>query len=440
MTNQLPPGRRMQNLIYRAGLYGRRPRVPVNSMQLQRAAAKKMSKRAKGYIDGSAGTESTAAANRAAFDQWRLLPREATPVDVRSTSVNLFDQHLASPFLLAPIGVVEMMHPRADLATAAAARNTGIPMTVSTQASVPMEKISTELDGMPWYYQLYWGSSDDVAFSMVRRAEAAGASAIIVTLDTFLLGWRTRDLDNGFLPFAHGMGIGQYTSDPEFTKLVENRVQAASEAGLDDSPRPTPAALRALINMSRRYPGSLRDNLRSPYPRAAVETFLEVFSRTNLGWDDLDRLRDVTDLPIVIKGIQHSDDARRAQQLGFDALWVSNHGGRQLDGAASSLDALIDVRQAVGAEMPLIFDSGVRTAADAIKALALGATAVGIGRPYLYGLALDGAAGVASVVDYFCAELDISLGLMGVTDIRQLNEDHLRPAHTRRPLHTEHTL
>ncbi|HIY85785.1 MAG TPA: alpha-hydroxy-acid oxidizing protein [Candidatus Yaniella excrementavium] len=428
MTEQLPAGRQMQNFIYRAGLYGRRPRVPVNIKDLQNAAVRKMSTQARGYIDGSAGSEATAAANRAAFDQWQLVPRVATPVPVRSTSVELFGEPLPSPFLLAPIGVAEMVHPRADRATAEAARHTRTPMTVSTQASVPMEKIAYELHGAPWYYQLYWGTSDEVAFSMVRRAEAAGASAIVVTLDTFMLGWRTRDLDNGFLPFAHGMGIGQYTSDPEFAKLVEARVQAAPEAETKDSPRPTPAALRALISMSKRYPGPLWKNLRSPYPRAAVETFLEVFSRTDLEWKDLARLRGVTDLPIVLKGIQHPDDAQHAQQLGFDALWVSNHGGRQLDGAASSLDSLVQVRKAVGAEMPLIFDSGVRTASDAVKALALGASAVGIGRPYLYGLALEGASGVASVLDYFNAELDISLGLMGVTNVADLHDHHLRPS------------
>ena len=428
MTNELPAGRRLQNLIYRAGLYGRRPHVPVNSTALYDAAAKKMSSRARGYINGSAGTEATAAANRTAFDRWQLVPRMATPVTVRDTSVTLFGQQLDSPFVLAPIGVAEMVHQQADIATAEAAATTATPMTVSTQASVPMEQIADRLAGTPWYYQLYWGSSDEVAFSMVRRAEAAGASAIVVTLDTFMLGWRTQDLDNGFLPFAHGMGIGQYTSDPEFAKLVEARVQATSSKESGNEARPTLAAVRALMNMSRRYPGSLRQNLRSPYPRAAVETFLEIFSRTDLGWTELARLRDITDLPIVIKGIQHADDARQAQRLGFDALWISNHGGRQLDGAIPSLDALIDVREAVGAEMPLIFDSGVRTAADAMKALALGASAVAIGRPYLYGLALDGAAGVSSVLDYFAAELDISLGLMGVADIADLGEQHIRPA------------
>lgn len=324
--------------------------------------------------------------------------------------------------------VAEMVHPDADLATAEAAVTTRTPMTVSTQASVPMEKLAATLGDTPWYYQLYWGTSDEVAFSMVRRAEAAGASAIVVTLDTFMLGWRTRDLDNGFLPFAHGMGIGQYTSDPEFAKLVESRVQAASHTDSKDTARPTLAAVRALMNMSRRYPGSVRKNLRSSYPRAAVETFLEIFSRTDLGWTELARLRDITELPIVIKGIQHADDARQAQRLGFDALWVSNHGGRQLDGAIPSLDALVDVRQAVGAELPLIFDSGVRTATEAIKALALGASAVAIGRPYLYGLALQGASGVSSVLDYFAAELDISLGLLGVSDIADLGEQHIRPA------------
>lgn len=432
MSDQLQPGRRMQNLIYRAGLYGRRPRVPVNADALHTAAAAAMSSRARGYIDGSAGRETTAEANRSAFDRWQLVPRMATPVTTRRIGVELLGLQLPSPFLLAPIGVAEMVHPRADLATAEAAARTGTPMTVSTQASVPMEEIAAEMSDAPWFYQLYWGSSDEVAFSMVRRAEAAGASAIVLTLDTFMLGWRTRDLDNGFLPFAHGMGIGQYTSDPEFSKLVEARVRAdAGQTDTADAQRPTAAAVRALLGMSRRYPGRLRENLRSPYPRAAVETFLETFSRTDLGWSEVARLREITDLPIVVKGIQHPEDAREAQRLGVDALWVSNHGGRQLDGAAASLNSLVDVREAVGDELPLIFDSGVRTASDAIKALALGASVVGIGRPYLYGLALDGSAGVQSVLDYFAAELDISLGLMGVTDVDQLGAEHL---HAGRPV------
>ncbi|NWN87869.1 MAG: alpha-hydroxy-acid oxidizing protein [Micrococcaceae bacterium] len=429
MPAQVPPGRRMQNLIYRAGLYGRRPKVPVNSEKLHNAAVNTMSRQARGYIDGSAGTESTNDNNRRAFNQWHLVPRMASPVSARSLQIQLLGLDLPTPYLLAPIGVAEMVHPQADVATAKAARRTTIPMTVSTQASVPVEEIAAQLDGSPWFYQLYWGTSDAVAFSMVRRAEAAGASAIVVTLDTLMLGWRTRDLDNGFLPFAHGMGVGQYTSDPEFAKLVEARVHAdRQQTNTADSPKPTPAAVRALIGMSRRYPGRLLQNLRSPYPRAAVETFLEIFSRIDLAWTDIARLREATDLPVIVKGIQHPDDARRAQQLGADALWVSNHGGRQLDGATASLDSLVQVRQAVDAQLPIIFDSGIRTAADAIKALALGADAVGVGRPYLYGLAIDGSSGVQSVLDYLIAELDISLGLMGVTSLDQLHSDLLHRA------------
>lgn len=335
-----PAGRRMQNIIYRAGLYGRRPKVPVNIEALHNAAAKTMSPQARGYIDGSAGNETTNENNRRAFDQWHLVPRMATPVTNRSTQIELLGLKLPTPYLLAPIGVAEMAHPQADVATAEAARRTAMPMTVSTQASVPMEEIAAQLDGSPWFYQLYWGTSDEVAFSMVRRAEAAGAAAIVVTLDTLMLGWRTRDLDNGFLPFAHGMGIGQYISDPEFAKLVEARVRAdKQQTNTARSPKPTLAAIRSLIGMSRRYPGQLRQNLRSPYPRAAVETFLEIFSRTDLAWSDIAWLRKATDLPIIVKGIQHPDDAQQALQIGADALWVSNHGGRQLDGAAASLDS-----------------------------------------------------------------------------------------------------
>lgn len=414
-------GRRVQSAIYRRGLYGHRPAVPTHPGELARRARRRLSRRAWAYLHGSAGAERSAATNREALDLVRLVPRMLVDVAIRDTAIDLWGHRLDSPLLLSPIGVLGLFDREADLAVARACRASGVPMTVSTQASVPMEAIAAELQGAPWFHQLYWSSNDELVASMVQRAERAGATALVVTLDTHVLGWRTRDLDLGHLPFGHGMGIAQYTSDPVFRALVAERV--ARPGPSESSPRPTVAAVRALLSMARQYPGSPLDNLRSPMPRAAVETFLDVFSRSDLTWDDLGRLRQMTSLPLVVKGVQHGDDADRALDAGVDGIWVSNHGGRQVDGAIGALEALPTVMARVEDRVPVIFDSGVRGGADALKALALGARAVGIGRPYAYGLAVAGEAGVRQVIDNFHAELDLTLALCGVRSVAEAGPD-----------------
>jgi isopentenyl diphosphate isomerase/L-lactate dehydrogenase-like FMN-dependent dehydrogenase len=282
-----------------------------------------------------------------------------------------------------------------------------------------MERVAAA-DAGPWWFQLYWSSEDALVESFVTRAEAAGAEAIVVTLDTGMLGWRPRDLDRGFLPFIHGMGIAQYTSDPVFQQLVRERMAGPPASG---KPRVTPAAVRTLIDMTRRYPGSFRANLRSGEPRAAVETFLDVFSRPGLTWADLAFLRDRTRLPVLLKGVQHPDDARRALDAGVDGIVVSTHGGRQVDGAIGSLDALPAVVEAVGGRVPVILDSGVRGGADVVRALALGATAVGIGRAWVYGLAVAGEDGARQVLADIVADTDLTLGLAGHRSVAELSPD-----------------
>jgi L-lactate dehydrogenase (cytochrome)/lactate 2-monooxygenase len=318
-----------------------------------------------------------------------------------------------------------MAHRDADHAVAAAARDLGLPMVISTQGSVPMEETARDLGDTPRLYQLYWSRDDTVVDSFVRRAEEIGSDAIVVTLDTHVLGWRTQDLDLGYLPFARAEGIAQYTSDPAFRALAEARAQAPST---EPTPRPTPAAVRALVSMARHYPGRLVDNLRSPVPRAAVETFLDVFSRSTLTWEDLDDLRRRTDLPIYLKGIQDPRDAALALEHGVDGIVVSNHGGRQVDGAIASLDALPGIVAEVGDRVPVLFDSGVRSGADVFIALALGARAVLVGRPWVYGLALAGADGVRAVMEHVQAELDLTMGLAGVASLDQVTADLLAPA------------
>jgi isopentenyl diphosphate isomerase/L-lactate dehydrogenase-like FMN-dependent dehydrogenase len=393
-------GRLRQQQIYLEGVFGRRPRVSTDLTRLEADAEQVMRPDAFAYVAGGAGTGATMRANREAFGRHRIVPRMLRDASRRDTSVELFGRRLAAPFLLAPIGVAEMAHPDADLATARAAASEGVPMVFSNQASVPMERVAAELGESPHWFQLYWSTSNDLVESFVARAEACGCEAIVVTLDTTLLGWRTRDLDIGFLPFLRGMGIAQYTSDPVFRRLVEE--EASAPRTPVETPRPTASALSTLLSLRRRR-----------VSRESVQRFTQIYSRPSLSWDDLPFLRERTRLPILLKGICHPDDARRALDSGVDGVIVSNHGGRQVDGAIATLDALPGVVEAVGGAVPVLLDSGVRSGADVFKALALGARAVLLGRPYIYALALAGEAGVRQVLRDLHADFDLTLGLAG---------------------------
>jgi L-lactate dehydrogenase (cytochrome) len=417
-------GRRRQNEVYRAGVFGRSPLVPTAARALQKRAERALDARAYAYVAGGAGDEATQRANRAAFDRWAVVPRVLRDVSSRDSSVELFGRRLPGPLLLGPVGALELVHADADLAVARAAASVGVPMVFSNQASVSMEECAAAMGDAPRWFQLYWSTSDELVESLVGRAEAAGCDAIVVTLDTTMLGWRPRDLDLGHLPFALGKGIAQYTSDPVFRRLVEERAAAAGPR--EPQPRPTPAAVRALIGMAKAWPGSFRHNLRSPLPRAAVETFLGIYSRPSITWADLAWLRGRTRLPILLKGVLHPDDARRALDEGVDGVVVSTHGGRQVDRSIAALDALPEVLGAVAGRAPVLLDSGVRSGADAFVAVALGASAVLLGRPFAWGLALGGEDGVKQVISDVLGEFDLTLGLTGHTSVDQLSPDILR--------------
>lgn len=370
--------------IYVGGmLAGQKPAVPIDIHELEKAAKEKMSKEAFAYIAGSAGTESTACANRSSFERWRILPRMLRGVAKRSTEIELFGKKYRSPFLLAPIGVQEMVNDEADLATARAAAACGVPYIFSNQASVPMEKTASVMGDASRWFQLYWGKDDRLVASLAQRAEACGCEAITVTLDTTLLGWRTRDLDVTYLPFLQGKGIAQYTSDPVFCSMLEK-----------------PPAEDVF---------------------AASQLFIKIYSEPGLTWDKLEFLRKHTKLPILLKGITHPDDARLAIRYGMDGVVVSNHGGRQVDGAISSFDALPRVVDAIGGKIPVLFDSGIRGGADVFKALAMGAKAVLLGRPYAYGLTIAGQQGVEEVIKNFQADFDLTMALAGCRSIAEIN-------------------
>jgi lactate 2-monooxygenase len=422
----------VQSEVYRAGVGGTKPAVPVEQAALEQAARKAISAEAFAYLAGGAGGEATMAANRAAFARWQVWPRVLRDVAERDLSIELLGKRRATPFILSPIGVAELAHADADVAVGRAASELDVPYVLSNQGSRPMEEVAAAMgEGSRWF-QLYWSASDELNASFLRRAEAAGCEAIVVTLDTHLLGWRTRDLDAAFLPFTRGQGIAQYTSDPVFAELVRDRV--ARSTGPGERPRVTPTLLRSAFSIARSavgtklVDGGVRDALRSPLPRAAVETFLDVFSDPSLTWDDLARLREWTSLPVVLKGVLHPDDAGRALDHGVDGLVVSNHGGRQVDRSVATLDALPAIVERVAGRVPIVLDSGIRGGADAAIALALGATAVGIGRPYAYGLAVAGQAGVREVVRNHIAELDLTLGLAGHRSVAELGPETLRAA------------
>ncbi len=404
-----------QRSVYLRGASGNRQNLPFDFDVLKKRAQQHMHSAAWAYVAGGAGREDTMAANRTDFARWRIVPRMLRDVENRTLETRLFDQLLPAPFFLAPIGVLEMVHPEADLAVARAAGALGIPYLFSNQASVPMETCAAVMGNGPRFFQLYWSRSDELVISFLQRAQAAGCSGIVVTLDTTMLGWRTRDLDLASLPFLKGMGIAQYTSDPVFRQLMEEPApgpNAKTTISWD--------AIRTLIGATRRYPGPFWKNLRSNAGLKAVRTFIRIYSRPNITWKDLPFLRQHTDLPIILKGILHPDDARKALDYGVNGIYISNHGGRQVDGAISAIEALPGIVEAVRNKVPVLIDSGFRGGADVFKALALGASAVGIGRPYCYALALNGAAGVAELLNNWAADLELTMGLAGCKNVEEI--------------------
>jgi lactate 2-monooxygenase len=373
--------------IYARGLGGETPSIPVPVAELERLAAETMDERAANYVFAGAGGEGTMDANREAFNRWRVVPRMLRDVAERDLSTTLLGTAMPAPLLLAPIGVQKVVHPEGELATARAAASLGLPMIASTASAFTMEEIAEEGGEAPRWFQLYWPNDRELAASFVRRAETAGYSAIVLTVDTFIPGWKPRDLQQAWLPFLNGMGVANYFQDPVF------------RAALDETPE---------------------DNV-----GAATGHFLGIQANPSLSWDDLGWLREQTELPIVIKGIQHADDAHEAAARGIDGVIVSNHGGRQVDGATASLDALPAIVEAAGEDLAILFDSGVRSGSDVIKALALGADAVCLGRPYIWGLALEGQQGVETVLKMVLAEFDLTMALCGYTAPAQLGPDAL---------------
>lgn len=373
--------------IYLHGMTGAVPRLPTDLTRLERLAEQRLGPGPVGYVAGSAGTGSTADANRAALDRRRIVPRMLRDVHERDLSVEVCGRALPAPLALAPVGVLSIMHPDAESAAARAAAAQGLPYILSSASSTPMEQVAGAMgDGERWF-QLYWAKDREVTRSFLHRAKAAGYTALFVTLDTPLLAWRPRDLDQAYLPFLHGVGTANYFSDPAF------------QAGLAKPVHED--------------------------PNAAVRHFVGMFADPAKTWPDLAFLRENWDGPIVLKGILHPDDALRAAEAGVDGVVVSNHGGRQVAGSVAAADALPRVAEAAAGRLTVLFDSGIRTGDDIFKALALGAKSVLVGRPYAYGLGLDGQAGVEHVLRCLLAEFDLTLALSGHSRPTTLTADDL---------------
>ncbi|MEO8861322.1 MAG: alpha-hydroxy-acid oxidizing protein [Ginsengibacter sp.] len=388
-TNTIPElsgAMQYQLQIYFAGTQNIKLQLPVSFEELEKKAGEEMKPEAFGYIAGSAGAETTAQNNKNAFNRWQIIPRMMGDVSKRSIAVELFGVQFPTPLLLAPVGVLSIAHPEAEVAVARAAKLLRVPQVVSTVSSKTIEEIGAVHGEHPHWFQLYWGRNNDFTRSIIGRAERAGYSAIVVTLDTRLFAWRERDIQNAYLPFLYNEGLANYFSDPVFLSEVGD---------------PSKDKMRTMMH------------------------FANCFSNPTSTWDDLAVIRTCTKLPVIVKGIQHPADAKKAIDHGADGIIVSNHGGRQLDGAIGAIDTLQGIADAVKDKTTILFDSGIRRGADVFKAMALGANAVLLGRPYAYGLALAGEQGVKEVVSNLLADIDLTMGLAGCNSWKEVTKDRL---------------
>jgi lactate 2-monooxygenase len=377
-----------QDEIYLNGLTWAVPQITADLSRLEEDARAVMTPRAFDYVAGAAGSGDTARENLEAFRRWRIVPRMLTDVSTPSFARTVLGTELSAPFLLAPIGVLGIAHPDGETAVARAAAAAGVPMILSTAASTSMEDVAAANGGGQRWYQLYWPKDRAVAASLLGRAQAAGFTVLVVTLDTRTLAWRPRDLDHGYLPFLHGIGVQNYLTDPAFQ-----------------------AALASPVDADR---------------GAAILRYTQIFGDLSLTWDDLPFVRQHWHGPIVLKGVLSAADAVRAADAGMEGIVVSNHGGRQVDGAIGALEALPAVAGAVGSRMTVLFDSGIRGGADMVKALALGAQAVLVGRPYVYGLALGGEAGVRHVLRALRNDFELTMRLAGIASVGEVGPDCLQ--------------
>ena len=376
-------GDQVLNRIYREGmLEGKQPDFPVSYEDLRERAHEVMSEEARAYIHGGAGSETTFEREQD-FSEWRIVPRMLQGVEDRDLSTEFMRQDIDFPLAITPLGIQNLAHEEGELGTARAAREMDVPFILSSLSSAPMEDVAEELGDTPKYFQFYWSSDEDIARSFLNRAEEAGYDGIVVTVDAPILGWRERLIERGYYPFLNGDGVANYFSDPEF------------RSQLDDPPEED--------------------------PEAAVQHFLDIFGDSSLTWEDLSFVFENTDLPVHIKGVLHPEDAVKAVDAGAEGIGVSTHGGRQVDGSITAIEALPAIADRVDDETTITFDSGLRRGSDLFRALAVGADVGLLGRPFIYGLAVGGQAGVEHVLQNMLADFDLTMGLAGRDTVSKID-------------------
>lgn len=354
---------------------------PINTTEFEEAAKKVMDFGPYGYVRSGAGGEETLRKNTAAFSKYSLVPQFLNDVSTINASITLFGRTYPQPFLFAPVGMNKLAHEEGEIAASSAAATYNIPFIQSTVSSYTMEEVKEATGDSPKWFQLYWSSNKEIALNMAKRAEKAGYEAIVLTVDTVMMGWREEDMRNQYSPLKLGLGKANFIADEIFVKGIEN---------LEDE--------------------------------TVIQGILDSIHHPTLSWDDIAQLRKQTTLPILLKGILHPKDAALAVEKGIDGIIVSNHGGRQLDGVISSLEALPAIVEVVNGKIPVLLDSGIRRGSDVVKAIALGADAVLLGRPYIYALAAGGQAGVEHLISSFIQEIHVSMGLIGAANIEQLGK------------------
>jgi lactate 2-monooxygenase len=370
--------------VYADALRGVSSRYPFDFASIERKASETLPEWVYRYVSAAAGDGRTQRANVDAFSRYGIVPRMMVSPLQRDLSIDLFGKRLASPIFMSPVGLVGLCAPDflGDVAAAQASAATAVPFTSSTFSQSPMEDVIKHTGETPSFFQLYLPNDRELAASFIDRAERSGYCGLVLTVDTWTLGYRPADLERGNFPQFRGLCMQNYYSDKNFTKHL------AKPPHEDQA--------------------------------AALQHYLKIFVHS-LSWEDLRWIRTQTKLPIAVKGIQHPDDARLAIDHGADVIYCTNHGGRQANSAISALQLLPAVVKAAGST-PVMFDSGVRNPTDAIIALALGATAVGIGRPYAYALSYGGAESLTHYLRSFLAELDLCLAICGFKDIATLKQ------------------
>ncbi|KAK3197243.1 hypothetical protein GRF29_1536g1126303 [Pseudopithomyces chartarum] len=379
---------------YKKGLTYKRPPITFQASKWESLACDRTSAESKGYVYGSAGSRETDDKNKAAFKKWSIVPNRLTGIkNFPDLTTEIFGEKLQAPIAMAPVGVLRIFNPEGEVAAAKAAAKEAVPYILSTASSTSIEDVANANgeDGQRWY-QLYWPirEHDDITISLLQRAKKSGFTTLFVTLDTYLLGWRPSDMDNGYNPFlrADQIGVALGFSDPVFRKQFKEQHGAEVEEKTGE---------------------------------AAASWMRTIFNGFSHSWKDVKFLQEHWDGPIVLKGIQSIADAKKAVEIGVQGIVVSNHGGRQQDGGNSSLGMLPHLVDTVDGRLQVFFDSGIRCSADIAKALALGADCVLVGRPYVYGLALSGENGVGHVLRSLVRDLELTLHIAGISSVNKID-------------------